>query len=48
MFHAGEQFCSGDGIVSTGVENTIKKIGRLTRNGINSTDKEIINIMLET
>lgn len=48
MFHAGEQFRGGDGIVSKGVENTIKNIGRLARNGMKSTDKEIINIMLET
>ena len=47
MFRAGQQFRSGDGIVSKGVENTIKNIGRLARNGMKSTDKEIIDIMLE-
>ena len=47
MYHAGEQFRGGDGIVSKGVENTIKNIGRLARNGMKSTDKEIIDIMLE-
>ena len=48
MFCAGQQFRGGDGIVSKGVENTIKNIGRLARNGMKSTDQEIIDIMLET
>ena len=48
MFSAGQQFRGGDGIVSKGVENTIKNIGRLARNGMKSTDQEIIDIMLET
>ena len=48
MFSAGQQFRGGDGIVSKGVENTIKNIGRLARDGMRSTDQEIIDIMLGT
>ncbi len=47
MFRAGKQFVGGDGIVTKGVENTIKNVGRLARDGMSATDKEIIKIMLE-
>ncbi|MBO5439654.1 MAG: serine dehydratase subunit alpha family protein [Clostridia bacterium] len=47
MMKAGHQFYGGDGIVVKGVENTIKNIGRLAREGMSGTDKEIIKIMLE-
>ena len=30
-----------------GVENTIRNVGRLARDGMGGTDKEIIKIMLE-
>ena len=43
---AGHQFYGGDGIVTKGVENTIVNIGRLAREGMSQTDKEIIRIML--
>ena len=46
MMKAGKQFYGGDGIVTKGVENTIKNVGRLARHGMNETDKEIIRIML--
>lgn len=46
MFERGQQFYGGDGIVTKGVENTIKNIGRLGRDGMKETDKEIIRIML--
>lgn len=46
MFRSGQQFRGGDGIVSKGVENTISNIGRLARDGMKETDKEIISIML--
>lgn len=48
MMKAGRQFYGGDGIVTKGVENTIKNVGRLAREGMSGTDKEIIKIMLET
>ena len=47
MTKAGCQFYGGDGIVTKGVENTIRNVGRLARDGMSETDKEIIRIMLE-
>lgn len=47
MFRAGNQFYGGDGIVSKGVENTIRNVGRLARDGMKGTDEEIIDIMLQ-
>ena len=46
MYRDGNQFRGGDGIVSKGVENTIHNVGRLARDGMKETDKEIIQIML--
>ena len=46
MYQKGQQFYGGDGIVRKGVENTIANIGRLGRDGMRETDKEIIRIML--
>ena len=40
------QFYGGDGIVTKGVENTIRNVGKLARDGMCETDKEIIRIML--
>lgn len=41
-----QQFYQGDGLVAKCVENTIQNIGRLGREGMSETDKEIIRIML--
>ncbi len=41
------QFYSGEGIVTKGVENTIRNVGRVARLGMAETDKEIIRIMLD-
>ena len=46
MFRNGSQFYGGDGIVTKGVENTIRNVGRLARIGMAQTDKEIIDIMI--
>lgn len=46
MYLQGQQFYGGDGIVTKGVENTIENIGRLARDGMLATDKEIIRIMV--
>ncbi len=46
MYQNGQQFYGGDGLVTKGVENTIANIGRLGRDGMRETDKEIIRIML--
>ena len=43
---SGNQFHGGDGIVTKGVENTIKNVGRLAKEGMSDTDREIIEIML--
>ncbi|MBQ7373236.1 MAG: serine dehydratase subunit alpha family protein [Clostridia bacterium] len=40
------QFVSGDGIVVKGVENTIKNVSLLAREGMKETDKKIIDIMI--
>ena len=45
MYLKGQQFYGGDGIVSKGIENTIKNIGRLGKDGMRETDKEILKIM---
>ena len=47
MYKQGQQFYGGDGLVSKGVENTIANIGRLSREGMRETDREIIRIMSE-
>lgn len=46
MARSGREFLGGDGIVTKGVENTIRNVGRLARDGMSQTDKEIISIML--
>lgn len=46
MYIQGQEFCGGDGIVTKGVENTIDNIGKLARNGMSETDREIIRIMV--
>lgn len=45
MYVRGQQFYGGDGIVSKGVENTIRNVGRLGRQGMRETDREILTIM---
>ena len=47
MYENGNQFFGGDGIVKKGVENTIATVGKLARFGMEQTDKEIIQLMLE-
>ena len=46
MMASGHQFYGGDGIITKGVENTIKNVSRLAQKGMSETDKEIIKIML--
>lgn len=47
MWQNGQQFYGGDGLVSKGVENTIRNIGLLGHDGMKETDHEILNLMLE-
>ncbi len=46
MMKDGQQFRDGEGIVKKGVENTIREVGRLGKEGMRETDKEIIKIMI--
>lgn len=48
MYKEGQQFYGGDGIVSKGVENTIKNVGQLAKEGMSTTDQEILKIMTKT
>lgn len=48
MYKEGQQFYGGDGIVSKGVENTIKNVGQLAKEGMAATDQEILRIMTKT
>jgi len=41
------QFYGGDGIVVKGVENTIRAVSLLAREGMRATDDEIIHLMME-
>ncbi len=45
MYRMGQEFVRGDGLVSAGVENTIRNVGRLGRDGMRETDREILGIM---
>lgn len=46
MWQNGQEFFGGDGIISKGVENTIRNVGHLGREGMRETDHEILKIML--
>ena len=41
------EFRGGDGIVKKGVENTIRNVARLARDGMSETDREILRIMTD-
>ena len=47
MYVRGQQFYSGDGLVTKGADNTIRNIGRLGKEGMAGTNDEIIKIMIE-
>lgn len=46
MYMNGSEFYGGDGIVTKGVENTIRNVGELASEGMRETDKKIIRLML--
>lgn len=46
MYIMGQQFYSGDGIVTKGIEGTLKNVGRLGKDGMKATNEEIIKIMI--
>lgn len=45
MYQQGQEFYGGDGIVAKGIENTIRNVGRLGRDGMRETNEEIIRMM---
>ena len=45
MYRKGHQFSGGDGILSKGIENTIRNVGELGRDGMRETDRKILQIM---
>lgn len=47
MYLHHKEFKAGEGIITKGVDNTIKNVGRLASKGMKETDKEILDIMLE-
>lgn len=46
MYMQGQQFYGGDGIVTKGIEGTLKNVGRLGKEGMRETNEEIIKIMI--
>ena len=47
MYRSGNQFYDGEGLVVKGVDNSIRRFGRLGRVGMHETDKEIMRMMTE-
>ena len=47
MYKASQEFKSGDGIVTHGVDDTIANIGMLAKEGMYETDRTILRIMTE-
>ena len=48
MYMHDSQFYGGDGIVVKGVENTIRAVSTIARDGMRGTDKEVIRLMMQT
>lgn len=46
MYSRGQQFYGGDGIITKGVDATIRNVGRLGREGMKETNEEIISMMI--
>lgn len=46
MAGKNKTFCAGEGLVGKSIEETIENIGRVGREGMRSTDSEILNIMV--
>ena len=47
MYLDNQQFYSGDGIVTKGVDKTVRNVGILAREGMRETDRTILEIMLQ-
>ena len=48
MYRHDSQFYGGDGIVVKGVENTIRAVSAIAREGMRETDNEIIRLMIDS
>ena len=48
MYLDKQEFLSGDGIVTKGVDNTVHNVGILAREGMRETDRTILEIMLRS
>ena len=46
MYQYGSEFYGGDGIVASGIEETIENVAQLARDGMRETDRKIIDIMI--
>lgn len=46
MYKRGQQFYGGDGIIEKGIEETLRNIGRLGKEGMRETNEEIIKMMV--
>ncbi len=47
MAKEGKEFVHGEGIIKKGIENTIEEVGVLSRDGMNMTNKVILDIMVK-
>ena len=47
MAKEGTEFVHGEGIIKKGIENTIEEVGVLSRDGMNMTNKVILDIMVK-
>lgn len=47
MYLSHQEFKNGEGLTDNGVESTIKNVGRLAKEGMKETDKEIIAMMIK-
>ena len=47
MAQEGREFVHGEGIIKKGIENTIREVGELGREGMQQTNQVILNIMLK-
>jgi len=45
MYCNGYVFCDGDGIIKSDCDKTVQSVGRLAKQGMNHTDKVILDIM---
>ena len=46
MYLNHKEFKSGDGIISVGVDDTIRNVGLLAKEGMQQTDRTILDIMI--